>query len=464
MAASKRRARSLPSSAPDIDAILDQLNILHIEAITSTLTANVQETMRHWLVPRGGDFDDPRHGITDVTLATAAILAGEVEMIKPSFSGKTGIDRLERKVGTVDGVTRAALAILKSARVTLMRVESARDADNFVATDLVKGGTLSLYNDRLPLGAVGHTLIARLGVLPDGRAWAVGATMSLDAAAAAIAMDFGRPGKGITNDHRCLAAVYRYVMRHGGATIPGYGLVGEEPLLDALNAADDDDTEADDVCHLAAAVTAWTAHDTDEGKRTAIADARRFASVALVLEAFYNAHVQHQRNVPEIAERYRILGEVQVETLHNRSLSGVGHGGMSVNDIASTIAREVAVSGYPREAAALFEAARKRILAAARPKADSDDLTRVVERIRGLRAKTIDQGCTEEEAIAAARKVAELLDRYGLSLSEIDIKSQACAGIAIETSRKRLGPLDECARSVAAQTKGSPWFATVQKA
>ena len=35
-------------------------------------------------------------------------------------------------------------------------------------------------------------------------------------------------------------------------------------------------------------------------------------------------------------------------------------------------------------------------------------------RIQALRAKTIDNGCTEDEALSAAAKVAELLDRYDL--------------------------------------------------
>jgi hypothetical protein len=44
-------------------------------------------------------------------------------------------------------------------------------------------------------------------------------------------------------------------------------------------------------------------------------------------------------------------------------------------------------------------------------------------RIQALRAKTIDNGCTEDEALSAAAKVAELLDRYDLSLSDVDIRT-----------------------------------------
>ncbi len=39
-------------------------------------------------------------------------------------------------------------------------------------------------------------------------------------------------------------------------------------------------------------------------------------------------------------------------------------------------------------------------------------LDRLKARIQGLRSKTTDNGCTEAEALLAATKVAELLDRY----------------------------------------------------
>jgi hypothetical protein len=38
------------------------------------------------------------------------------------------------------------------------------------------------------------------------------------------------------------------------------------------------------------------------------------------------------------------------------------------------------------------------------------ELDKLKTRIQALRAKTIDNGCTEEEALSAAAKVAELLD------------------------------------------------------
>jgi hypothetical protein len=54
------------------------------------------------------------------------------------------------------------------------------------------------------------------------------------------------------------------------------------------------------------------------------------------------------------------------------------------------------------------------------------ELSRVKARIRALAAKTVERGCSEAEAMAAAAKVGELLDIYGLSMSEVELREEAC--------------------------------------
>ncbi len=70
-------------------------------------------------------------------------------------------------------------------------------------------------------------------------------------------------------------------------------------------------------------------------------------------------------------------------------------------------------------------------------------------RIQALRAKTIDNGCTEGEALAAAAKVAELLDRYELSLTDIEIRGTPCEERVFETHLKKRIPIDECIGAIA---------------
>ena len=55
------------------------------------------------------------------------------------------------------------------------------------------------------------------------------------------------------------------------------------------------------------------------------------------------------------------------------------------------------------------------------------DKKKISERIRALRAKTVANGCTEEEAAAAAAMVAKLLARYNMTLDETELKENAFA-------------------------------------
>ena len=80
---------------------------------------------------------------------------------------------------------------------------------------------------------------------------------------------------------------------------------------------------------------------------------------------------------------------------------------------------------------------------------DLSALDKLKTRIQGLRAKTTDNGCTEDEALSAAAKVAELLDRYDLSLTDVEIREAPCERCEYETHRKKRIPLDDCIGAVA---------------
>ena len=82
-------------------------------------------------------------------------------------------------------------------------------------------------------------------------------------------------------------------------------------------------------------------------------------------------------------------------------------------------------------------------------KINNDALDKLKIRIQALRAKTIDNGCTEDEALSAAAKVAELLDRYDLSLTDIELRAAPCERRTYETYRKKRIPLDDCIGAIA---------------
>lgn len=55
---------------------------------------------------------------------------------------------------------------------------------------------------------------------------------------------------------------------------------------------------------------------------------------------------------------------------------------------------------------------------------DSTKKAAIAAKIRALLAKTVDAGCTESEALAAADMVGRLLDQYGLEMSEIEVRAE----------------------------------------
>jgi hypothetical protein len=80
---------------------------------------------------------------------------------------------------------------------------------------------------------------------------------------------------------------------------------------------------------------------------------------------------------------------------------------------------------------------------------DIGELDKLKVRIQALRAKTIANGCTEDEALSAAAKVAELLDRYDLSLTDVELRAAPCERRVYETHRKKRIHLDDCVGAIA---------------
>lgn len=71
-------------------------------------------------------------------------------------------------------------------------------------------------------------------------------------------------------------------------------------------------------------------------------------------------------------------------------------------------------------------------------------------RIAALLAKTVANGCTEAEALSAAEKVADLLDRHALSLTDVEIRASPCERVAFASRHRKRVPLEGCIGAVAA--------------
>jgi hypothetical protein len=87
------------------------------------------------------------------------------------------------------------------------------------------------------------------------------------------------------------------------------------------------------------------------------------------------------------------------------------------------------------------------------------ELTRVKARIKALTEKTVANGCTEAEAMSAAEMVGRLLERYALSMDEIEIRSSRCVQREVPLGGKRRRPIDGCVPSIARFCDCKVWLA-----
>src|SRR5271166_139612 len=434
----------------DAEGLQELIVAFGLEAMNFVAQPKVEETVRQWVGRASLDPDDPN---SDEVLAEALVLALELATFTPSLSGSTAVDRLVRQHKAAGRDELAALEALKQASFRLLRIKSLNRQGLAFVEDLATGEALSMLDRDIPAIATGLALAARLCPLPSGVFISLGPLTPLDDAALNVALGFVRPGKGLNNPQRCAAAVYRHVVRHGALRIPG---VNSFPELEDASPIDPQDHELDLLAHAWAKLPSGVEPHAD-----GITAARRLTSLQSLIEALASSVEVRREGRIRLAEAYSRLVSIQMETMQRRAGAGL-QGGAPLDLAAQAIDRAVAEKMLPREARELFNELRRLLLSTigARAKAGDEDLTRVIQRIQALRAKTVDQGCTEQEALASANKVAELLDRYGLSLSEIELRRQVCEGIGIDTERRRRGAFDSCVPGIASFCDCKVWTET----
>jgi hypothetical protein len=87
------------------------------------------------------------------------------------------------------------------------------------------------------------------------------------------------------------------------------------------------------------------------------------------------------------------------------------------------------------------------------------ELSRVKGRIKALTEKTVANGCTEAEAMAAADMVGRLLERYALSMDEIEIRTARCVQAEVPLGGRRRRPIDGCVPTIARFCDCKVWLA-----
>ncbi|MXP64356.1 DUF2786 domain-containing protein [Roseomonas sp. M0104] len=91
------------------------------------------------------------------------------------------------------------------------------------------------------------------------------------------------------------------------------------------------------------------------------------------------------------------------------------------------------------------------------------ELARVKARIRALTEKTVSNGCTEAEALAAAEMVGRLLERYALSMDEVELREARCIQVEVPLAGRRRRPVDACVPAIARFCDCKVWLAREAK-
>lgn len=81
----------------------------------------------------------------------------------------------------------------------------------------------------------------------------------------------------------------------------------------------------------------------------------------------------------------------------------------------------------------------------------------IKKRILALMAKTTQNGCTEEEALAASQKVQEMLHKYQLDMSDLKIKESKCRQGTYEAEQKSDPMVMFCLTAIAYFTDTKVW-------
>jgi hypothetical protein len=88
----------------------------------------------------------------------------------------------------------------------------------------------------------------------------------------------------------------------------------------------------------------------------------------------------------------------------------------------------------------------------------SDEREKIARRIRGLLNLSADQSVTEQEAIEAARKARELMDKYRVTMTDVEIKAEPVELDEVKSAYATTAPVDYCRPGIMAYCGVKLWF------
>lgn len=437
----------LDGTTDDIEADFEILEAIgaHVDGMIESLMPGgaIQKTLRRWLV---GHADPPEDEDAQNCLMA---MAADLELFTPSMSGRTMVDRRLNAKAPETPEERLALQALGAAQFRLVRIIDREGPDLIRLKDLVTEESLLLLDSRISPEATGLPTAMRLCPLASGRHVLISPLFAMDEAMLDRAMTFVRPGRPLGHGHRCAASLYRDVARRGFWPIPQLTVaLDQNELVDLLQQTEERLTP---VQRLAVGWIGGGKADAD-----LVLEARRLASVDNLVDACGCFGQIGATGPQKLRAAYEQIATLQMETIAQRARAGVEDAAATFDLVAAEIAGHIARGNMEAGARDLFDRLRLR-WAFSEPKEPAGnassataDIDRVIQRIQALRAMTVDRGCTEAEAMAAAVKVSELLDRHDLTLDEVAVRRSDCEGLSVITGRKRRAPVDSCMPPIAA--------------
>ncbi|MBI1208966.1 MAG: DUF2786 domain-containing protein [Azospirillum sp.] len=388
-------------------------------------------------------------------LATAELLV-DLTLFTAAPFRTTAIERLARQTKPPsESVEARALAALTRHRFALFEITAQRADGGHEARDLLSGAAFPLVAITLaPIAPPGTRLAGRLAVAPETQI-SIGALVLLDDQALALTQRWlARGGRSVANPVRCAETLYHWAVAEHRVILPGIGEIGDEDSGDvSIPGAAGQFPFGPEDGRIHAVAAAWAAlpagcQPTPDEEHFI----RSLTSFDELIEVIQYVRTARACAAPPLAAAYEQVAVLQLETLHRRAAIGHAWAASALSQFEQEIERAVAAREIPPVYRDLFGELNRRarpVGSGGKTTTGDADLDKLRGRIQALRAKTVAQGCTEEEALAAAAKVAELLDRYGLSLSELEMRQQACEGLGIATGRRRRAPIDDSIATIA---------------
>ncbi len=371
--------------------------------------------------------------------AAAAVLAADLAIVQPSANGVTAIDRLARaRVAAPEG-ERQAIAALQQARFRLLQLDSETGPEGVAVRDMLSGEMLRILHGELPPLPIGMIWFARLALLGEGVGCLAGTITPLDPGAFSLART--QAPRSEQGRLRWAESVYAHVVRHGGLEVAG------------LNQPQQSCGEGDGAAHelragLAGVAMAWAGLGAAAPNAELLQKTRAMIDLPTLLHILACAITARHSGKPELTAGLECMLRVQIETLAQRERAGFAT--LRLDTVAAAVEAAIRSGEHTPGSRVLFAELRRRVGGSVESHTDNPALDRLMQRIQALRAKTVDHGCTEPEALSAAEKVAELLDRHGLSLSALDFQTQPCASVGVQTNRRRITAIDTCVPAIAA--------------